>query len=186
MSIFIGMKAIDLTGKKFGKLTVKELVGTKNGVRYWLCECECGNTKEIRRDHLTKNFIKTCGCGAHPSKSEHKSWRGFGDIPLNFYSNIKRGAESRNIKFDVSIEYLWDVYLKQGGKCALSGNLLKFGRVVKDRKTQTVSVDRIDSNLGYIEGNVQWVDKRINIMKNKLNELDFFKICKDIVIYRQL
>jgi hypothetical protein len=180
------MRGSDLTGKKFGKLTVKELVGTKNGIRYWLCECDCGTSKEIRRDHLTKNMTKTCGCGAHPSKSDHKSWRGYGDIPLDFYSNIRRGAESRNIEFNISIEYLWETFLNQNGMCALSGKPLNFGRIVKDKKTQTVSVDRIDSKIGYIEGNIQWVDKVINIMKNKLNETEFFKICKEIVIYKKL
>ena len=180
------MRGSDLTGKKFGKLTVKELVGTKNGIRYWLCECDCGTSKEIRRDHLTKNITKSCGCGAHPSKSEHKSWRGYGEIPLDFYSNIKRGAISRCIEFNISIEYLWDIFLKQNRRCALSGKLLYFGRTVKDKKTQTVSVDRINSDIGYIDGNVQWVDKTINIMKNKLNETDFLRICKEIVEYKKL
>lgn len=52
----------DLTGKKFGSLTViKE--GEKHPKRkYWFCKCECGNTKEVDSWALRKGFAKTCGC----------------------------------------------------------------------------------------------------------------------------
>ena len=45
----------------------------------------------------------------------------------------------------------------------------------------TASIDRIDSNKGYIEDNVVWVHKDINIMKNKFSKEYFLMLCKKIV-----
>jgi hypothetical protein len=42
----------------------------------------------------------------------------------------------------------------------------------------TASLDRIDSSKGYVEGNVQWVHKRINIMKNDLSDSEFIEWCR--------
>lgn len=179
------MKAINLVGKKFGKLTVKEFAGHKNNFRQWLCECDCGNEKVIRGGHLTKGFTKSCGCEAHPSQSKHKSWKGFGNISLDFFTNIKKNAERRNIPFNITIEYLWDVFLKQDGLCVLSGQKLNFGRIVKDRNGKNASVDRINSNLGYEVGNIQWIDKKINIMKNNMDEKQFLSICEQIIKYKK-
>ena len=56
-------KFIDLTGKKFGRLTVVKREGTdKNKQILWLCKCDCGNYKVVRRGHLKKGGIKSCGC----------------------------------------------------------------------------------------------------------------------------
>ena len=55
------MKREDLTGQVFGKLTAISF-RTKNKMTYWLCKCTCGNTKEVRRDHLKNGSIFSCGC----------------------------------------------------------------------------------------------------------------------------
>ena len=178
------MKAIDLKGKKFGKLLVKEFAGHKNNLRQWLCICDCGSEKIVRGGHLTKGFTKSCGCEAHPTKSKHKSWGGYKEIPLDFFTTIKRNAEIRNIEFKITIEYLWEVFITQKRKCSLSGREFNFGIITRDRKGKTASVDRIDSSKGYIVGNIQWVDKQINIMKNKMNEKEFLSLCEEIVKYR--
>jgi hypothetical protein len=180
------MKAIDLKGQKFGKLLVKEFAGHKNNIRHWLCLCDCGNEKVIRRDHLTKGYTKSCGCEAHPKQSNHKSWKGYEEIPLDFFTSIKRGAEHRKIEFDITIEYIWEIFIKQNRKCALSGRNLNFGKTNRDRGGRNLSVDRIDSKKGYVVGNIQWVDKQINIMKNTLDEKDFLSICYEIVKYKKL
>ena len=43
----------DLTGQKFGRLTAIEPI-RKSGRISWICECECGNTKQILAINLTK------------------------------------------------------------------------------------------------------------------------------------
>lgn len=53
------MKALNLKGKKFGKLTAKEIV-YKDNVRSWLCECECGEKVVVSTSQLTSGNKKTC------------------------------------------------------------------------------------------------------------------------------
>lgn len=55
-------RLIDLTGKKFGKLTVIHREDNKNGKPMWLCQCECGNRKIIAGSHLREGVTKSCGC----------------------------------------------------------------------------------------------------------------------------
>jgi len=57
------MRLIDLTEKKFNKLTVIKRTGsTKQGFPTWLCKCECGKKKIIRGDALRSGNAKSCGC----------------------------------------------------------------------------------------------------------------------------
>ena len=53
---------IDLTGKQFGRLVVKQRLDKRGKEWYWLCECECGNTKEVRGVSLREGKVKSCGC----------------------------------------------------------------------------------------------------------------------------
>lgn len=53
----------DLTGYRFNKWLVLKYGHTNNnGDSYWLCRCDCGIEKEIRRDHLRNGGSKSCGC----------------------------------------------------------------------------------------------------------------------------
>lgn len=54
-----------LEGQKFGNLTVIRDTGKKQkNVKLWLCQCECGNTTEVRTDCLTGGLVISCGCVA--------------------------------------------------------------------------------------------------------------------------
>lgn len=59
-------KALDLTGQRYGKLTVKEFAGHlpdgKRKARAWLCECDCGNQAIKRAHDLRSGHVKSCGC----------------------------------------------------------------------------------------------------------------------------
>lgn len=58
-------KFIDLTGQKFGKLTVIKFAGmNKNKRSLWYCKCDCENTEEIivLGNSLKKGNTKSCGC----------------------------------------------------------------------------------------------------------------------------
>jgi len=48
-------------------------------------------------------------------------------------------------------------------------------------KQQTASLDRIDSSKGYIEGNVQWVHRKINMMKQSYTQEEFIELCQAVV-----
>lgn len=56
-------KKIDLTGQKFGRLTVIEEVGRSNQRTVkWRCKCECGNETIVCSNHLRSGTVKSCGC----------------------------------------------------------------------------------------------------------------------------
>ena len=53
---------LKLTGKKFGKLTVIKELPPENLESKWLCQCDCGNKKEVIGWHLTQGIVSSCGC----------------------------------------------------------------------------------------------------------------------------
>ena len=56
-------KCIDLTGQKFGRLTVIERAGSDSkGRAVWLCKCECGNVRVVQSGNLKSGHTTSCGC----------------------------------------------------------------------------------------------------------------------------
>ena len=53
---------IDLTGKRFGRLTVVSRNGSKNNSATWNCKCDCGNDCVITHRELVSGDTKSCGC----------------------------------------------------------------------------------------------------------------------------
>lgn len=52
----------DLTGERFGRLTV-ESIGAKKGNEYtWICRCDCGSTKAVKGSKLKSGRTRSCGC----------------------------------------------------------------------------------------------------------------------------
>jgi len=177
------MKKINDLGNKFGKLTPIALGTDKNGnyTRY-LCICDCGNSHSVSKSHLRSGKITHCGCDSYLG-AKHHQWKGSGDISGDFwYSHVVRSANgskgNRTVKeLTITIEEAWNIFLAQNKKCALSGILLNFPKKSKD-KNYNASLDRIDSSKGYITGNIQWVHKHINLMKNKFDNQYFIDMCK--------
>ncbi len=56
------MKLIDLTGQKFGRLTVIERHGVKDGHAAWNCKCDCGNIVTVNGRNLRNGRTQSCGC----------------------------------------------------------------------------------------------------------------------------
>jgi len=57
------LKFNDLTGKRFGRLLViKRAEERVNGKISWVCECDCGETKILIGQNLTKGSVNSCGC----------------------------------------------------------------------------------------------------------------------------
>lgn len=159
----------DLTGKIYGKLTV---ISYNENDKSWLCNCLCGNNINIYFSKLlSKNASKSCGCSRILKNADWKI------IPPYIYNRLNRMATKRGIAFNVNRDYLEDLFLKQNKSCALSGINLIFCRRRSVAET-TASLDRIDSNLEYIEGNVQWVHKILNISKHTTDNKEFINWCK--------
>ena len=163
--------------ERYGLLTTIKECGKDNAKhKKWLCKCDCGNEKIVTGYHL-KGGTKSCGCLREQNRRNSKNWKGYGEIPNTYWKSIIRGAKERNIEFNLTIEYIWKLFLKQNRKCKLSHIDLFFGVL---RKGFTASLDRIDSDKGYVEGNVQWIHKDVNRMKLNLKQDYFIEICKKI------
>tara|TARA_Y100000310_G_scaffold293091_1_gene322420 strand:- start:444 stop:1133 length:690 start_codon:yes stop_codon:yes gene_type:complete len=171
-----GRKKINLTGCRIGNLlVVKEVKKKLDKHIYWKCQCDCGNISTISTGSLTKGQKRCWDC-RNKLISELK-WKGYGEISGDKWDKIKKTAGLKNRKFEITIEQAWDLFLKQDRKCALSGVKLVFTRKKKDRSKTTASLDRIDSSKGYIKGNIQWVHKDINKMKQDLDMRSFKEWC---------
>jgi len=75
------------------------------------------------------------------------------------------------------------LFLQQNRKCALSGLELKFANSAKEQRNHkgtTASLDRICSSKGYVAGNVQWVHKDVNFMKQHYPQDYFVELCGKI------
>ena len=57
-----GRKPYELVGQRYGRLTVIEQAGKKNGFTNWLCECDCGNMIVVQGTRLVHGQTKSCGC----------------------------------------------------------------------------------------------------------------------------
>lgn len=53
---------IDLTGQRFGRLTVVKRVKDKRQGTFWLCQCDCGGTKIAETRNLRRGLTQSCGC----------------------------------------------------------------------------------------------------------------------------
>lgn len=169
----------DLTNVKFGTVTALSHVKTgryQQGGTYhiWKCKCDCGNIFNTRAGNL-KN-LKTCKicAGGLLSKKLTKC-----PIDFNIWYRIKDRCRKKGIDLDITPDYLYELFVEQKGKCGLSGVDISFGKRRKD--LSTASPDRINSNLGYIKGNIMWVHKHVNTMKNTKSIEELVQWCKLIV-----
>ncbi len=186
-TLYYGMrKPMDFKGQKFGKLLVIRRVEDKmncngNPVIQWECRCECGDTVIRRSFHLRRG---RCSCHKCKAIEDAKKY-GYKDIRTHHWYNIKKQADKRGLDFDITMEYAWQIYESQNGKCALTGMDIGFAKNKKDHATggTTASLDRIDSLNGYVCGNVQWLHKWINVIKWDFSQQEFIGMCKMVAEY---
>ena len=172
--------------KQFGFLIALERF-VKNQQAYWKCKCSCGNTNIIivSQHQLTSGGTKSCGCLVNRRGSLSPLWAGYEDISGSFFKRIEHGAKSRSLSFNLNIQEIWQLFIKQEKRCALTGLPIKFGQRSQS-SDGTASLDRIDSKQGYFLQNVQWVHKIVNILKRELPEKEMLYIIKHIYEYKQL
>lgn len=106
-------------------------------------------------------------------------------IPGRYFNSIICSAKKRELSFSLTLDYIWTLFEKQKGRCALSGLEIRFHKPGERYTSQTASLDRIDSSKGYEKNNVRWVHKTINIMKLDLEDKDFVYLCKHIAHYNK-
>ena len=189
------MRFIDLTNKQYGRFFVlkKSEKIAKAHDKYWVCKCSCGTIKDVLGGALKNGTTKSCGCLRRDFGTWNRGlkgeishvYRGYKGIPRQFYTELKSNANRRKIEFNLTIEYLWNLLEKQNFKCKISGVFIRMPEKYEASFANLASLDRIDSSKGYIEGNVQWVDRRINFMKHRMSDNEFIEVCEEVVKYQK-
>jgi hypothetical protein len=107
------------------------------------------------------------------------------DIETFLKASIKMShwnAQKRKLVYEISLKDLLNLWEKQNGICALSGESMTHIRG-KGRVITNVSIDRIDSKKGYIVENIQLVCQFCNFIKNEFTDTELINWCKKIVEY---
>lgn len=63
------MKRIDLTGQRFGRLTVIRYDHSEHDGAHWLCKCDCGTEKVIMQNNFIYGQTRSCGCLANEMRA---------------------------------------------------------------------------------------------------------------------
>ena len=98
-----------------------------------------------------------------------------GDLTLTEHTRLRKSAEKRGYSFEVSIEYLWNLFIQQRQICAITGDYIS--------SIKEASLDRIDNSKGYVEGNVQWVTYQANVSKHVMSMNELYEFCKKVLNY---
>jgi len=148
-----------------------------------------GNWKSSADVH---SYCKACNAArAREWRAKHKNYRGSGrvtkipvqDRPLmSLVRHRLSCAKTRIKKFnqietDLDEDYLFDLIKSQNETCLLTG--IPF--VYKKSHPLCPSLDKIESDKGYVKGNVQWLSWAVNRAKGDLDTHDFVSMCKRVV-----
>jgi hypothetical protein len=181
-NITIRVRRTNLKNQKYGLLTALYVLPNRNKYQrfIWQCKCKCGNMTQVSISNWKK--IKSCGCLKKIIGKNNKGWKGYKEISGRYWGLCKKNAQQRKLKFNITINYVWRLFLKQNRQCALSNIPIHFYKSRQNYRHQSASLDRIDSSKGYIKNNIQWVHKDINRLKSNFNENDFKKLCYLVAI----
>lgn len=118
--------------------------------------------------------------------SKNKKWSGYGDIGGRQWHCINREADRRKLNISVTIEDIWEVFLAQERKCRFTGILLTMWGKKDGKQIGNACLDRIDSTKGFVKDNIQWIDKRLQLVKRNLTDAAFIEMCEDVAAYQAL
>lgn len=144
---------VDLTGKKFGLLTVIGFAGIgKSNKKMWLCRCECGVERAMMQDNLVR--AKSCGC-LRPVNNKGNLIHG--DSRTRLYGVWKDMRRRCNPKFAKKYPY-------HAGKgisvCEEWNDWLNFKAwAVGHGYEDGLTIDRIDGDMGYFPNNCRWATR---------------------------
>ena len=162
-------KAINLAGRRFGRLTAIERVASTKAQAQWRCVCDCGKETVVRSQDLRNGHTKSCGCyglevsASHtPSFSTHKEsrsrlyrvWIGMKGRCNNCENKDYSYYGGRGIK----VCQEWDTSYEAFRKWALASGY-----------QDALTIDRIDVNGNYCPENCRWVDMKTQMNNTRAN-----------------
>ena len=145
---------IDLTGQRFGKLTVTALYKSPKKKTMWTCKCDCGSTTLAQGGNLKNGHTSSCGCGRNGHNKithGHKSRSGASPTYASWRMMHNR-CENPNV----------DNYKYYGGRgITVCPEWDSFETFLKDmgERPENTTLDRVDNDLGYYPANCQWANK---------------------------
>ena len=165
---------MDLTGKTFGRLTVKERVKSRtNGIPEWLCLCECGKEIVVTGSNLRRGHTTSCGCyrmdRIKEANTKHgQKRRGTAPTPLySVWSSMKERCYNPNDKAfkhygtrGIEVCPEWRHSFETFEKWALE-NGYKAG----------LTIDREDTNGSYCPENCRWITNLVQQNNKRNNRL---------------
>lgn len=149
----------DLTGSKFGRLTVLSHAGsTAEQQSLWECRCRCGQTVVLRGANLVRGFTKSCGCLQREATANANRTHGRSDSREYYiWRSMKQRCETHPDYAGRGIE-VCDRWLSFEAFYADMGPSPGIG----------YTIDRIKNDEGYYPGNCRWVPQLVN-NRNKRN-----------------
>lgn len=176
----LGTVVCDYCGKEFQKPQSEINRNLKKGRKNY-CSRECsakgaGKTRsELPYKPASESMLKHI---KEMSKNHRDDY-----TPFRY---IYRCINRRFKETDLTLEDLKELWEKQGGVCPYTG----FRLILPENSNihsidffHRASLDRIDSSIGYIKGNVQFVSTPINLMKNSQTDYNVKKFLKEISSY---
>lgn len=93
---------VDLTGNRYGRLTVLYQVPSTNKNSAWLCQCDCGNKSIVKAPALKSGNTKSCGCGVVESTIKRSTKHGdcYSKLYMVWVSMRQRCNNPNNKQFD--------------------------------------------------------------------------------------